>query len=135
MLEQAAAELLSNAKAVKAQMIRPQRIQPLAVVLSRKDDGQTVVAMIAILDLDQRVGTLKEAVRKCGGFGFAFMHDGFISDMATGMRNDAIMTVSGTAWGAWKGTAAPYRYGGLGATFLPLHDLPEVCKAYESIFP
>jgi len=114
-------------------MVRPRRIQPIAVVLS-PNENTYAVSIISILDIDQRVGTLKRALEQAHGMGFVFVYDGFITDTATGQKMDALLMVRGTAWGVWRATALPYRYGGVGVGFEPEMDVPDMCAGYHGVF-
>jgi hypothetical protein len=124
-------ELLSGAMAAKVQMVTPSRIAPMAVGFSRNEHG-FVASIIALLDISQRVATIRAALRQVRGFAFVFLYDGFV--VVHGGKRDALLLVSGTAWGRWNATASPYEYGGVGAAFDPVIVAPEAAFAYYEVF-
>lgn len=130
-LAEAATEVLASAMAVKAQCPTPTRVQALALVLGRKDD-KDLIATVNILDIAQRVTCLALAVRKLNGHGFLFLYDGFI-DTGAG-RQDALLLVTGTRWGAFTASASPYTQAGLGSAFGAVLDVPEAADAYREVF-
>lgn len=132
-LAAASAEMLVSAMALKATQIPPRRIAPLAVVLSYNPPGQIAVGIVALLDVTQRVSTIRAAIKKTSAFAFAFLYDGFIQkDLKE--KQDALLFVSGTAWGTWHASASPYVTGSLGAAFDPTVEIPEAARGYHDVF-
>lgn len=134
-LAEAAAEVLTSAMAVKAQTPTPVRIQALALVIGRNEQGQDTIATVTILDISQRVASLKFAIKKLNGQAFIFLYDGFITN-EEGQRTDALLLITGTIWGTFAASATPYKHAGLGSVFDPALDVPDgpVVEAYRGVF-
>ncbi len=130
-LAEAAVEVLASAMAVKAASPTPIRVQALALVLGREGE-KDIIATVQILDAEQRVESLRFAVKKLHGHAFIFVYDGFITNGP--QKLDALLTVTGTKWGTFNASATPYRHAGLGAVFDEVIEAPGVIDSYKAVF-
>ncbi len=131
-LAEAATEVLAAAMAAKASSPTPVRVQALALVLGHKD-GKDLIATVQILDVEQRVLSLRFAVKKLDADAFIFVYDGFITNERQ-QRLDALLAVTGTRWGTFTASATPYRHVGLGAAFDTPVEAPGAVEAYRGVF-
>lgn len=131
-LAEALQQMLEAGKAMKAQQSTA-RVLPLSLVCTNPDE----VRVVTLEDLVIRREVLTLVIRQYAAVGLAFFTDGVImrlTDGAPPTKEQALLALYVTAWGAGRAVAIPYRPAFFGTAFDPPEEAPQVLATYQGLF-